>query len=110
MRLDERMFRERFRKSPVRRTGRAGLLRNAAIAMGNSGDAGFIPDLLAALEDGEPLVRGHAAWALVRLCPQQRRGEILGRLRYHAGREAHAGVRQELDAAIKYTEATGVPS
>ena len=110
LRLDERMFRERFRKSPVRRPGRAGLLRNVIIAMGNSGDPGFMPDLLAALEDNEPLVRGHAAWALVRLCPQQRRGEILECLRYHARQEAHVGVRQELDAAIKYTEATGVPS
>jgi len=102
--LDERMFRERFRKSPVRRTGRAGLLRNVAIAMGNSGEAGFIPALVHALEDHEPLVRGHAAWALARLCPQHRRGEIIGQLRYHADRETHAEVRKELAIAIKNME------
>jgi epoxyqueuosine reductase len=98
--LDEAAFRTRFRKSPVRRTGRAGLLRNVAVAMGNSGDAGFLPDLLAVLGDDEPLLRGHAAWALGRITPRDQRGEICSRLRYHAGLEAHAEVRIELDAAI----------
>ena len=41
-----------------------------------------------------------AAWALARLTPQHERGEILARLRYHAGPEVHAEVRIELDAAI----------
>ena len=98
--LDEVGFRARFRKSPVRRAGRAGLLRNVAVAMGNSGHAGFVPDLLVALGDDEPLLRGHAAWALGRICPQGDRGEISSRLRYHAELEAHAEVRIELDAAI----------
>jgi len=63
--LDEQGFRERFRKSPVKRTGRAAFLRNVCIAMGNSGDIEFVPLLLSkALHDVEPLVRGHAIWAL----------------------------------------------
>ncbi len=98
--LDESGFRVRFRKSAVRRTGRAGLLRNVAVAMGNSGHAGFVPDLLVALGDDEPLLRGHAAWALGRISPQGDGGEICSRLRYHAAREAHAEVRIELDAAV----------
>jgi epoxyqueuosine reductase len=110
LRLDERMFRERFRRSPVRRPGRAGLLRNVAIAMGNSGDEGFVPDLLQALVDGEPLVRGHAAWALARVCPHRHGGEIIAKLRYHAGRETHAEVREELAAAIMYMEDAEEPS
>jgi epoxyqueuosine reductase len=110
LRLDEQAFRTRFRHSPVRRTGRAGLLRNVAIAMGNSGEAGFLPDLLRSLEDDEPLVRGHAAWAAARICPQQRRGEIIERMGYHAGREPHAEVRLEMDAAIKHMEDTEDPS
>ncbi len=62
--LDEQDFRERFRKSPVKRTGRAAFLRNVCIAMGNSGDIEFTPLLLKALYDGEHLIRGHAIWAL----------------------------------------------
>lgn len=65
--LDARAFRERFRFSAVWRTRRAGLLRNAAVALGNAGDRSVIPALAAALRDPEPLVRGHAAWALGRL-------------------------------------------
>jgi epoxyqueuosine reductase len=58
-------FREHFRGSPIRRTKRAGLRRNAAIAMGNSGNAGFIPvlDRLANNEDEEESVAESARWA-----------------------------------------------
>jgi epoxyqueuosine reductase len=41
--------------------------RNAAIAMGNSGDPAFIPALARALQDPEELVRGYVAWALGRI-------------------------------------------
>jgi len=62
--LDEQGFRERFRKSPVKRTGRAAFLRNVCIAMGNSGNIAFVPLLFNALDDHEPLIRGHAIGAL----------------------------------------------
>ena len=65
--LDEDGFRQRFRKSPIKRAKRRGLLRNAAIALGNTGDARAVPALIGALGDGDPLVRGHAAWALGKL-------------------------------------------
>ena len=65
--LDERGFRARFRGSAVWRTRRSGLLRNACIALGNIADRGSVPALAGALTDPEPLVRGHAAWALGRL-------------------------------------------
>ncbi len=65
--LTEEQFRERFRHSPIRRTKRRGLLRNVCVALGNSGDAKAIPALTHALYDNEPLVRGHAAWALGRI-------------------------------------------
>ena len=57
-------FRTRFRGSPVKRTKRRGLLRNAAVALGNTKDPEAIPALADSLGDDEPLVRGHAAWAL----------------------------------------------
>ena len=65
--LTEEQFRERFRRSPIRRTKRRGLLRNVCVALGNSGDPQAIPALIGALHDSEPLVRGHAAWALGRI-------------------------------------------
>lgn len=62
--LTEEQFRERFRRSPIKRTKRRGLLRNVCVALGNSGDTNAVPALLGALHDQEALVRGHAAWAL----------------------------------------------
>ncbi len=65
--LDEEGFRERFRHSPIKRAKRRGLLRNVCVALGNIGDPVAVPALIGALHDAEPLVRGHAAWALGRI-------------------------------------------
>jgi epoxyqueuosine reductase len=65
--LDEDAFRSRFRETPVWRARRSGLLRNAAVVLGNLGDPAVIPALERALSDPEPLVAGHTAWALRRL-------------------------------------------
>lgn len=64
LQLDEGGFQARFRRSAIRRTKRRGLLRNVAIALGNSQNPAAIQPLRAALQDSEPLIRGHAAWAL----------------------------------------------
>jgi len=53
--------------SPVLRAGRKGLLRNVCVALGNWGEEDAVPVLMRALEDPQPLVRGHAAWALGRI-------------------------------------------
>ena len=65
--LDEAGFRQRFRRSPVRRAKRRGLLRNVCVALGNWRDPAAVPGLTSALHDHEPLIRGHAAWALGRI-------------------------------------------
>jgi epoxyqueuosine reductase len=65
--LDEDAFRSRFRGSPVKRAKRRGMLRNVAVALGNSGNAEHRPLLLRLAEDADPIVREHAAWALQRL-------------------------------------------
>jgi epoxyqueuosine reductase len=62
--LDDAAFRVRFRHTPLWRPRRRGLLRNAAIVLGNQRDVASIPALVRGLEDGEPLVRGACAWAL----------------------------------------------
>ena len=65
--LDEAAFRTRFRGTAVLRAKRRGLLRNACVAAGNWGDPVAIPALSHLLADAEPLLRGHAAWALGRI-------------------------------------------
>ena len=65
--LDDGAFAQRFANSPVKRIGRARLVRNACVAAGNWGSAAAVPALAALLADAAPLVRGHAAWALRRI-------------------------------------------
>lgn len=52
------------KRSAMRRAGRTQLLRNVAIALGNSGHAAAIPAVVHLLSHPKPLVRLHAAWAL----------------------------------------------
>jgi epoxyqueuosine reductase len=65
MKLDG--FREVFRGSPVRRAKLTGLRRNAAIAMGNSGNHEFLPTLEKLRDDEDAAVAESAAWALEKL-------------------------------------------
>ena len=65
--LDDEGFRERFRRSPVKRAKRRGLLRNVAVAIANAGSAGHRPLLERLALDVDPLVAEHARWALRRL-------------------------------------------
>ncbi|MEQ8853769.1 tRNA epoxyqueuosine(34) reductase QueG [Gimesia sp.] len=65
--LDEAAFQERFQSTPMSRARRAGLLRNAAIVLGNRGDESAVPALLGVLNDDESLIRGAVVWALGRL-------------------------------------------
>jgi epoxyqueuosine reductase len=62
--LDDDAFRRRFRHTPLWRARRRGLLRNAAIILGNQKHVSAIPALSRAQNDPEPLVRTAAAWAL----------------------------------------------
>lgn len=64
--LDDEAFRRRFRRTPLWRSKRRGLLRNAAIALGNRPSERAIPALVRGLNDLEPLVRAASAWALGR--------------------------------------------
>lgn len=67
MTMTEAQFRATYSGTPVTRTKRRGLARNAAIALGNSNDQRAEPLLLGGLVHDDPLVRGHAAWGLKHL-------------------------------------------
>jgi epoxyqueuosine reductase len=61
--LDETAFRESFRRSAIKRTRRRGLLRNLAIALGNSSHPNRDEVLTRLAADEDPLVQEHANWA-----------------------------------------------
>jgi epoxyqueuosine reductase len=69
--LDDAAFRKRFAGTPLKRTGRDRVVRNALIAAGNSGDASLLPRIIALLDDASPLVRAMAVWAARRLAGEQ---------------------------------------
>jgi epoxyqueuosine reductase len=72
--MSTRTFRERYRGTAVMRARRAGLARNAAVALGNIGTEEDVPPLArATLGHDLALVRGHAAWALQRIGGSQAR-------------------------------------
>jgi epoxyqueuosine reductase len=95
MGMSQAEFSRRFKNSPVKRAKRRGLLRNVAVALGNWGSAEAVPALVRALEDEEPLVRGHAAWALGRIGGK----EAVAALRGREGVEEDGWVREELRMA-----------
>ena len=79
--MDERTFRLRLAMSPVQRPKRKGLLRNAAVVLGNSKNRRWIPLLAQRLnEEPEALVRGHLAWALGELGSKAARDALERRL------------------------------
>lgn len=65
--LDDAGFREIFSGSPIKRIGRHRMVRNAAIAAGNSDDPALIAALTPLLTDEDDAVRDAARWALERL-------------------------------------------
>jgi epoxyqueuosine reductase len=67
MALDDATFSTRFKGTALKRTKRRGLLRNVAVALGNWGSPEALPVLNQALQDREPLIREHAAWAIAQI-------------------------------------------
>lgn len=66
--LTPERFAEVFKGTPIKRVKLGGLLRNACIVAGNSGDTALLPQLTALAEQHPlPLVRAHAVWAVHRL-------------------------------------------
>ena len=101
--MTQQEFSARFRHTPIKRAKMVGLKRNACVALGNIGDPRAVPALGKALMENEPLVRGHAAWALGRIGGQ----EAIRLLEQALECEASAEVREEIEAAMAETQARG---
>jgi len=96
--LDDAAFSRRFTKSAVKRSKRRGLLRNAAVVLGNTGNRDAVPILARTIEnEPEPLVRSHAAWALGQLGGSAAK-RALERARKH---DADNSVVEEATAALE---------
>jgi epoxyqueuosine reductase len=96
LRLSDAEFRARFHGSPVTRAKRRGLLRNVAVALGNLRDLRAFAALAEALCDADPLIRGHAAWALGRLGGAEARQALQTALDI----ESDAAVQEEITSAL----------
>jgi len=62
--LDDDAFKARFAGTPIQRAKRQGLLRNASVALGNTGTRAALPGLQKAASDPQPLIAEHARWAI----------------------------------------------
>jgi epoxyqueuosine reductase len=95
-------LRQFVRRTALRRVSREILLRNIAVALGNTGSPDAIPALVALLAHRTPIVRGHAAWGL---------GRLGARAALHAqlASEPDAFVRDEINAALETPDSPRTP-
>jgi len=65
--MTQEEFSRAFKGSPMKRAKLRGLKRNGAVVLGNIGNPEDVDVITRALDDPEPLVREHAAWALAHI-------------------------------------------
>ncbi|PKB70509.1 MAG: tRNA epoxyqueuosine(34) reductase QueG [SAR202 cluster bacterium Io17-Chloro-G6] len=94
--MNEAEFRNRFQGTSIMRTKRVGLQKNACVALGNQRDQTAVAALASALESAEPLVRGHAAWALGQIATS----EAVNALERSCVSESDPYVQEETNAAL----------
>jgi epoxyqueuosine reductase len=90
LQLSEADFALQYANSPIKRIKRRGLIRNACVAAGNWGDQSAVPLLIKLIKDPEPIIRGHAAWALGQICGELAIGEL------------ENAFEVEIDKAVRY--------
>ncbi|MFV2069598.1 MAG: tRNA epoxyqueuosine(34) reductase QueG [Pirellulales bacterium] len=103
--LDDDAFRQQFRTTPLWRPKRRGILRNAAIVLGNQPAPQSVGALLRGLHDDELVVRAASAWALGRQAVDAARAALEARRVV----ESAADVVEEIDAALDRTDQHGRP-
>ncbi len=91
--ISDAEFRLRFAGTPVKRTGRDRVVRNALIAAGNSRDRALVPLVQSLLNDASPLVRAMAIWALQQLVDVKT---------FQALRQEYASIETDPDVASEW--------
>ena len=95
--LSEAEFRTRFQGTSIMRAKRVGLQKNACVALGNNRDESGVEALVSTLKTAEPLVRGHAAWALGQIATPN----AIRSLEQSATSESDTYVLGEIETALK---------
>jgi len=98
--LEPGAFAERWRRSPLKRAKRPGMLRNVCVALGNWGDPAAFEGLKAAAADESALARGHAAWALGELLRRHNDVRVAACLESLLANERDSRVREEIGIAL----------
>ncbi len=93
--LTEEAFRHRYRHTPIWRARRVGLLRNAALVLGNRPCEKGLQVLCRSVQDPEPMVRAACAWALAQYPDLTARKVLAKALRT----ETDPAVQQEIRTA-----------
>ena len=94
--ISDELFRDRFRSTPLWRSRRRGILRNAAIVLGNQHSDDSVEALTSGLADSEPIVRGASAWALGRIKTARAAESLVARTTM----ESDPMVAEEIAAAL----------
>jgi epoxyqueuosine reductase len=97
--METAAYQQRFRGRAVKRAKQRGLQRNAAIALGNTGDRDAVGILNKGMESTEGVVRGHVAWAMGRLGGKAARRA----LEASRDREQDPEVLREIESALTRT-------
>jgi epoxyqueuosine reductase len=97
LRLSASEFNRKYKSSAIKRAKRRGYLRNLHIVSGNAKAEESLPALTDCLSDDEPLIRGHAAWALGQIGGVDARAA----LEQAKMRESDPWVQEVIQAAIK---------
>jgi epoxyqueuosine reductase len=95
--MNDEQFRRRFRHSALWRAHRRGLLRSAAIVLGNQKHEPAIDALVQGLNDDDPIVRGASAWALGRIGSPLAVAELQKRIKLETNEE----VSREIELACR---------
>jgi epoxyqueuosine reductase len=89
-------FAEVFKQTAVKRLKLTGLLRNACVVAGNTGDQALLPELVTLAAHEAPVVRAHAVWAVRRLAGESPASRLLQEAR---AKESEASVLAEYDCS-----------
>lgn len=99
--LDQDAFSRRFQRSPIKRAKRAGMVRNVCVALGNWAAPEAVAALSLALQDPEPIARGHAAWALGEVWRRHHLAAVQSRLLDLLNTENDSWVHSEIQMALQ---------
>lgn len=97
--LSDDQFRNRYRKTPLWRSKRRGILRNAILVAANQGLQESCSALEKLTSDPEPLLRASAAWAIIQLKPAGWHDKITNMLTSEDSHEIRQQVQEFLDQA-----------